>query len=141
METKETKGKRNTTDGFPLGESVHKDTIKSYAKLKKPVPDSVRLATLRPNERMLRMLTEMGKRPEVKTTISRIYRLKDKDSGKEYMIWNKHLEFKDRNENLRTLDYDYCDCHPEVEGQVLRDSTYKITGSEITEHKTIFDKV
>jgi hypothetical protein len=117
----EFKEKRNRelglqVDGSSLGDSVHPLTIKSYSKLKQPVPDSVRLATLRPNERLLRMITELkGKKPEIKTTITRIYRLKDKDkTGKEFLVYNKHLEFEDLNENLRTLDYDYCGCHEEA---------------------------
>lgn len=128
-------------DGSILGDSVHPLTEKSYNKLDKPVPDSVRLATLRPNERMLRMLTEMGKKPEVKTTISRVYRLRDKDTGKEYMLWNKQLEFLDKNEGLRTLSYDYCGYHPEVRGEIKRGANYKIIGSEITEYRNIYDKV
>jgi hypothetical protein len=127
-------------EGYPIGDSVHPLTIKSYEKLGKQVPDSVRYATLRPNERMLHMLTEMGKAPEVKTTITRVYRLKDKDSGKEFMVWNKHLEFLDRNENVRTLDYDYCGYHLEVKGEVQRGVNFKVIGSEITEHRNIYDK-
>jgi hypothetical protein len=72
---------------------VFTKALKSYAKLQLPVPDSVRLATLRFNERMLRMITEVkGKKPEIKTTITRIYRLKDNEkTGKEYLVYNKHL--------------------------------------------------
>jgi hypothetical protein len=141
----EFKEKRNRelglqVDGSPLGDSVHKDTIKSYSKLKQPVPDSVRLATLRPGERMLKMITEMkGKPPEIKTTITRVLRLKDKGSGKEYLVYNKHLEFNDLNGNLHQLDYTNCNSHPEAEGRVLRDNTYKITGSEITGVNNVFD--
>jgi hypothetical protein len=141
----EFKEKRNRelglqVDGSPLGDSVHPLTIKSYAKLKQPVPDTVRLATLRPAERMLKQITEMkGKPPEIKTTISRVLRLKDKESGKEFLVYYKHLEFNDLNGNLHTLDYTNCNSHPEVEGRVLRDNTYKITGSEITEIKNVFD--
>ncbi|MGI8831518.1 MAG: hypothetical protein ACR2IS_02640 [Nitrososphaeraceae archaeon] len=142
----EFKEKRNRelglqVDGSPLGDSVHKGTIKSYEKLKQSVPDTVRLATLRPGDRMLRMITEMkGKPPEIKTSIRRILRLKDKKTGKESLVYDKHLEFNDLNGNLHTLDYDNCNCHEEAEGRVLRDHSYKITGSEITGVKVVFDK-
>ena len=50
------------------------------------------------------MLTEMGKRLEVETTIRMVLRLKYKYTGKEFLVYNKHLEFQDRNENVRTLE-------------------------------------
>ena len=128
-------------DGSPLGNSVHKVTIKSYEKLKQPVPDNVRLATLRPNERMLKMITELkGKPPEIRTTISRVLRLKSKESGKEFLVYDKHLKFNDLNGNLHSLDYTNYNCHEEAEGRVLRDNTYKITGSEVTGVNIVFDQ-
>ena len=44
MEYKERKNRQLglQVDGSILGESVHKDTIRSYDKLQLPVPDSVR---------------------------------------------------------------------------------------------------
>lgn len=142
----EFKEKRNRelglqVEGSPLGDSVHKGTIKSYEKLKQPVPDNVRLATSRPNERMLKMITELkGKPPEIRTTIIRVLRLKDKQSGKEFLVYDKHLEFNDLNGNLHTLDYTNCNSHGEAEGRVLRDNTYKITGSEVTGVNIVFDQ-
>ena len=142
----EFKEKRNRelglqVDGSPLGDSVHKGTIKSYQKLKQPVPDNVRLATLRPNERMLKQITELkGKLPEIRTTIPKVLRLKDKESGKEFLVYDKHIEFNDLNGNPHHSDYTNCNSHPEAEGRVLRDNTYKITGSEITGIKNVYDQ-
>ena len=97
---------------------VHKGTIKSYQKLKQPVPDNVRLATLRPNERMLKQITELkGKLPEIKTTIPKVLRLKDKESGKEFLVYDKHIEFNDLNGNPHHSDYTNCNSHPEAEGR------------------------
>ena len=140
------KGKRNRelglqVDGSPLGDSVHKGTIKSYQKLKQPVPDNVRLATLRPNERMLKQITELkGKLPEIRTSIPKVLRLKDKESGKEFLVYDKHIEFNDLNSNPHHSDYTNCNSHPEAEGRVLRDNTYKITGSEITGVRNVYDQ-
>jgi hypothetical protein len=91
---KERREKGILEDGSPLGESVHKDTIKSYAKLKMVVPDNVRLTTLRPNERYLRMLTEMGNRPEIKTTIRKIYRLNSSSWSQSSIFLNCIYNFR-----------------------------------------------
>jgi hypothetical protein len=51
--------------------------------LKQPVPDSVYLATRKPNERMIRMLTELdGKMPEIKTTKTRVMILRIRVAGR-----------------------------------------------------------
>ena len=87
------------------------------------------------------MITELkGKKPDITTTIKRVYRLKDNEkNGKEYLVYNKHLEFEDLNQNIRTLDYDYCGYHPVAIGVVNRDANYKITHSEVTSIKNVFD--
>ena len=142
----EFKEKRNRelglqVDGSPLGDSVHKLTIKSYQKLKQPVPDSVRLATLRPNEKMLKQITELkGKLPEIKTTITKVMRLLDKETSKQYLIFDKTIEFLDLNGNVHRSDYINNLCHPEAEGRVLRNPQYQITGSEITGIKNVYDQ-
>jgi hypothetical protein len=41
---------------------------------------------------------------------------------------------------LHTIDYDNCNTHEEAEGRGLRDHSYKITGSEITGIKVVFDQ-
>ena len=64
--------------------------------------------------------------PEIKTTITRVMRLKDQGSGKEYLVYNKHLEFNDKNGNLRTLDYTNCNSHEEAEGIVRRNIRHEI---------------
>ena len=78
------------------------------------------------------MLTELdGKMPEIKTTITRVMRLKDQGSGKEYLVYNKHLEFNDKNGNLRTLDYTNYNSHEEAEGIVRRKIHHEITESKV----------
>lgn len=110
--------------------------------MKQPVPGSVYLATRKPNERMIRMLTELdGKMPEIKTTITRVMRLKDQGSGKEYLVYNKHLEFNDKNGNLRTLDYTNCNSHEEAEGIVRRNIHHEITESEVKGVRIVFDEL
>ena len=109
--------------------------------MKQPVPDSVYLATRKPNERMIRMLTELdGKMPEIKTT-NTCYDIKDQGSGKEYLVYNKHLEFNDKNGNLRTLDYTNCNSHEEAEGIVRRNIHHEITESEVKGVKIVFDEL
>ena len=82
---------------------------------------------------MLKQITELkGKLPEIRTSIPKVLRLKDKESGKEFLVYDKHIEFNDLNGNPHHSDYTNCNSHPEAEGRVLRDNTYKITGSEIT---------
>jgi hypothetical protein len=43
------------------------------------------------------------------------------------------------NENIRTLDYDYCGSHEEAVGEKKRDNNYKIIGTEVTSIKIVFD--
>jgi hypothetical protein len=128
-------------DGSPLGDSVHKDTLKSYNKLKLSVPDSVRLASLRPYERAKRMFLELKNgKLDIQTVITSIFRLKDKNTGKEYLVWNKRESFKDNNDNVRRAEYMYCGCHQEVKGTVHRNVKGEVSNSEITDYITIFDK-
>lgn len=127
-------------DGSPLGDSVHRDTIKSYAKLRLPVPDTVRLATLRPHERMKRIVLELKGRLDIQTTITKVCRLKDKGTGKEFIVWDRHEQIKDMNDNTRSADYSYCGTHQKVEGIVHRNAAGEITNSEVTEYHTTFEK-
>ena len=91
---------------------------------------------------MIRMLTELdGKMPEIKSTITRVMRLKDQSSGKEDLVYNKHLEFNDKNGNLRTLDYTNYNSHEEAEGIVRRNIHHEITESEVKGVKIVFDEL
>jgi hypothetical protein len=131
-------------EGYPIGDTLHERTVKSYAKLGLDTPDSVYYASKRPTERMLKMCkvlaAEKGEKFEVTKTITRVYRLKDKNSGKEFMTWNEHLEFADRMDNIHTLDYSRCGVHPEAIGNVRRDIHMKVIGGEVTGIKQVFDK-
>ena len=83
---------------------------------------------------------EKGEKFEVKKTITRVYRLKNKDNGKEFLTWNEHIEFKDRMDNLHTLDYSRCGTHEEAIGNVSKDMNMKVIGGEVTGINVIFDK-
>jgi hypothetical protein len=131
-------------EGYPIGETLHPKTVKSYTKLGLNTPDSVYYASRRPTERMKKMLTalaaEKGEKFEVKKTITKVCRLKNKDNGKEYLTWSEHLEFKDRMDNIHTLDYDRCGTHEEATGRVYKDINGAITRSEVTGINVVFDK-
>jgi hypothetical protein len=131
-------------EGYPIGDTLHERTVKSYAKLGLDTPDSVYYASRRPTERMLKMCkalaAEKGEKFEVTKTITRVYWLKDKNSGKEFMTWNEYLEFADRMDNIHTLDYSRCGVHPEAIGNVRRDIHMKVIGGEVTGIKQVFDK-
>ena len=86
------------------------------------------------------LAVEKGEKFEVKKTITRVYRLKNKDNGKEYMVWNEHLEFRDRMDNVHTLDYSRCGTHEEAIGNVRKDINMKVIGGEVTGINVIFDK-
>ena len=131
-------------EGHIIGETLNPKTIKSYSKLGLAVPDSVYYASRRPAERMLKMCKaiaiEKGEKFEPKKTITRVYRLKNKDNGKEYLTWNENLEFRDRMDNLHTLDYSRCGTHEEAIGNVRKDINMKVIGGEVTGINVIFDK-
>jgi hypothetical protein len=131
-------------EGHPIGDTLHPLTIKSYAKLGLATPDSVYYASRRHLERMLKMLkalaAEKGEKFEVRKTITRVYRLKNKDNGKEFMTWNEHLEFRDRMDNVHTLNYSRCGLHEEAIGNVRKDIHMKVIGGEVTGIKLVFDK-
>jgi hypothetical protein len=69
-----------------------------------------------------------------------VYRLKDKNSGKEFMTWNEHLEFRDRMDNIHTLDYSRCGLHELAIGDVRKDIRMKVIWGEVTGIKLVFDK-
>jgi hypothetical protein len=131
-------------EGYPIGDTLHPDTVKSYANLGLDTPDSVYYASRRATERMLKMhralAIEKGEKFEVKKTITRVYRLKDKDNGKEYMAWNESLSFEDRMDNIHTLDYSRCGTHERAIGNIRKNINGKILGGEVTGIKVIFDK-
>lgn len=123
-------------EGYPIGDTVHPKSIKSYAKLGLQFPDSVYYASRRFTERMLKMhkalAIEKGEKFEVKKTITNVYRLKSKENGKEYMAWNEFFEFNDRMDNPHSLDYSRCGTHPEAIGNVRKDIHMKVIGGEVT---------
>ena len=131
-------------EGYAIGETLHPKTVKSYTKLGLPTPDSVYFASRRPTERMLKMhralAIEKGEKFEVTKTIHTCYRLKDKENGKEHMVWNESLSFKDRMDNVHTLDYSHCGTHPEAIGNVRKDIHMKVIGGEVTGINNVFDK-
>ena len=83
---------------------------------------------------------EKGQNFEVKKTITRVDRLKDKETGKEYMAWNETLSFSDRMDNNHTLEYSFCGIHPEAIGNVRKNINGKVLGGEVTGIKQVFDK-
>lgn len=131
-------------EGYPIGDTVNPKSVKSYAKLGLAFPDSVYFASRRSTERMLKMhralAAEKGEKFEVKKTITRVYRLKDKDTGREHMTWSESLSFKDRMDNVHSLNYDRCGTHEEAIGNVRKDINMKVIGGEVTGIKVIFDK-
>jgi hypothetical protein len=131
-------------EGYPIGQTLHPLTVKSYAKLGMDTPDNVYYASRRHLERMKQMLTslavEKGEKFDITKTITRVYRLKNKDNDKEYLTWNETLSFKDRMDNLHTLDYSRCGTHPEPIGNIRKDINGKILVGEVTSIKVCFDK-
>lgn len=131
-------------EGYPIGDTLHPLTVKSYTKLGLDTPDSVYYASRRPTERMLKMCkalaVEKGQKFEPKKTITRVYRLKNKDNGKEFMAWNELIEFNDRMDNLHTLDYSRCGTHEEAIGDVRKDINMKVIGGVVKSIKVVFDK-
>ena len=69
-----------------------------------------------------------------------MYRLKDKDTGKEYLAWNETLSFSDRMDNNHSVSYDFCGTHPEAIGNVRKNVNGKVLGGEVTGTKQVFDK-
>ena len=132
-------------EGSPIGDTLHPKTIKSYSKLGLPTPDNVYYASRRHLERKKKMLTalaaEKGEKFEVTKTITKVCRLKDKEgNGKEYMTWNENLSFKDRMDNVDTLDYSHCGTHPEAIGNIRKDINGRVLGGEVTGIKNVFDR-
>jgi hypothetical protein len=131
-------------EGFPIGDTLHEKTVKSYAKLGLDTPDSVYFASRRPTERMLKMCKalaiEKGEKFEVTKTITRVYRLRNKENGKEYLTWNEHLSFTDRMDNVHNINYSRCGLHEEAIGNVRKDIHMKVIGGEVTGIKLVFDK-
>ena len=54
-------------EGYPIGDTLHEKTVKSYTKLGLDTPDTVYFASRRPTERMLKMCKAIssGERTEV----------------------------------------------------------------------------
>jgi hypothetical protein len=131
-------------EGFPIGQTLHPLTVKSYAKLGMDTPDNVYYASRRHLERMKQMLTEVkakkGEKLEIKTTIPQVFRLKNKEDGKEYLAWSEHHEFKDPMDKTQKLDYDRCGSHEEAEGEIYTDAYGRTTRTELTGIKVVFDK-
>jgi hypothetical protein len=130
-------------EGYPIGETLHPKTVKSYAKLGLDTPDSVYYASRRATERMKKMLTslaaERGEKFEVKKTITRVYRLKNKDNGKEFLAWNEILSFTDKMDNPHSIDYSRCGTHEEAVGNIRKDINGRLLGGEVTGIKVVFD--
>jgi hypothetical protein len=72
----------------PLGDSIHEKTIESYKKIKQEPPDTPYLAVRRHLERPKKMLVSVGRNPEIKTIIRKVFRLKDKNTGNEFLAYN-----------------------------------------------------
>jgi hypothetical protein len=135
---------RGIVEGHPIGDTLHPKTVKSYSKLGLPTPDSVYYASRRAEERALKMhkalAIEKGEKFEEKKTITRVYRLKDKDTGKEFLTWSELIEFSDRMDNPHSLNYDRCGTHEEAIGNVRKDIHMKVIGGQVTGINVIFDK-
>jgi hypothetical protein len=86
------------------------------------------------------LAAEKGEKFEVTKIITRAYRLQNKDNRKEFLTWNESLSFKDRMDNIHTLDYSRCGTHEEAIGNIRKDINGKITGAEVTGIKVVFDK-
>ncbi|CAN5306810.1 hypothetical protein BH18THE2_BH18THE2_09240 [soil metagenome] len=124
----------------PLGDSVHPKTTKSYAALGTQPPDTPYLVSRRPHERLKRMLTEMGKPPKIQMTINSVSRLKDNDTGKEYLTYAYTEVFEDRNGNEKRIHYTNVGVHEIITGHKQRNlNTGEVIGTEITGKKIVFD--
>ena len=60
-------------EGYPIGETLHSKTVKSYAKLGLDTPDSVYFASRRPAERMKKMLTSLAAEKGEKFEVKKLY--------------------------------------------------------------------
>jgi hypothetical protein len=123
----------------PLGDSVHKDTLKSYHKLGMEPDDTVRYATLRPGERMLHGI-ELTKNKAAKTwkILRSVIRVKDENTNDEYMLTSYALYFKKLNGDLTKLEYSDGK-HEEVRGKRVMDHNYHVKNAVIEEKLVILD--
>ena len=111
-----------------LSDSIHQKTQASYNKLKLEIPDTVRFASQRPTERMKRMIHEAtGKPAKITTALRKVYRLKDAQE-KEWLCYLYNEFFDDLMGNKHSLEYTK-GAYETVEGEVRRDTQYRITGS------------
>jgi hypothetical protein len=115
-----------------LSDSIHPKTQESYNKLNLELPDTVRYASQRSTERMKRMIHEAtGKPPKITTAIRKVYRLKDAKE-KEWLCYEYTEFFDDLMGNKHSLEYTK-GAYETVEGEVRRDTQYRIIGSKVTE--------
>jgi hypothetical protein len=121
-----------------LSDSIHPKTQESYNKLRLSVPDTVRYASQRPQERLKRMIHEAtGKPPKITTILRKIYRLKDAQAD-EWICYDYEEQFDDLMGNKKSLLYTK-GAYETVEGEVRRDTRYRITDSAITKKLQNYD--
>ena len=121
-----------------LSDSIHPKTQASYNKLKLEIKDTVRFASQRPDEYMKRMMHEAtGKPPKITTAIRKVYRLKDAKE-KEWLCYLYNEFFDDLMGNKHSLEYTK-GAFETVEGEVRRDTQYRITGSKVTNRLQNYD--
>ena len=122
-------------EGYPIGQTLHPLTVKSYANLGMADKlDNVYYASRRHLERMKQMLIEVkakkGAKLDIQTTIPKVYRLKSKEDGKEYMAWSEIHEFKNPADRMEKIDYHHCGTHEEAEGEIYTDAYGRTTHTE-----------
>jgi hypothetical protein len=127
-----------------IGETLHPKTTKSYETLNLQPDDNVYYASRRHLERskrnMVGLNTDMNKPTEIDTTITRIIRLKDKNTNKEFLTYDYTENWEDQNGNKNEVHYMNAGVHETVEGKKLRDlRTHAITGVEVSGKKIVFD--
>lgn len=121
-----------------LADNIHPKTKASYDKLHLPIPDTVRYASQRPAERMKRIIHEAtGKPPKITTILRKVYRLKDA-IGKEWICYDYQENFENLMGNKMSLEYTK-GAYETVEGEVRRDTQYRITGSKVTNKLQNYD--
>lgn len=120
----------------PLGESLSSKTTKSYAALNLAPQDTPYYASRRYLERSKNNLIGTGKPLHIDTTVTRIMRLKNSDTGKEFLVYNYSQSWKNNFDAPQQVDYQSEGAVELVEGSKVRDiHTNAVKRSEITGYK------